>query len=732
MPDPGLAPFTTVFRADDARRVKRNRQAVSCTACQRRKSKCDRRQPCGACEKRGDGEACRFGGGGSASPGYGGVGGRRELQTRLGRLEEMVKGLADRKQQARRETERAGDAERGGGHDGMLVRARDRVMGDERGHEADYHGATSWAAVVDSIRDIQTLLSHEDAPDAAEEHESAGPEPDEPDMLMLGPVVPMTATDMLGSLPPRAEADRLVRMYFNAKFVAAPFLHTHHFRRRYEAFWEAPAAAPLLWVSIMFSVLAAGAAVARIKDPAPTGTEAAGPGTYEYAARAAQCLVAGRYLRAEAYSVEAMLMHAHCRSVQRRDSDATLWSMYALAVRLAQRRGYHRDAATTGLRISPFEAEMRRRAWFAAQSSDLLFSFQHGMPSMIDDAACDAGHPANLADDDFDEHTGPLPPPRPPTEPMPALAYACKSRLCRILRRVMHHALSPSPVPYARTRALHAALEAWHDAVPPCLRVRPIRATAFTDANHTVMHRLVLELMYLKTLCVLHRPYLTLAGGGTEERRQYRASRQLCRSAAGRLLELHVEFDAELRPGGRLYEDRYMATSLTYDHFLLAAMVLCLDLSESTDLGCAPYSIRNSASAAFPTLTPPSSLDDRASRVRLLHAIHDIWSARSASSLDAAHAARVLRAILAKVATPPGDTPSSGPAVPAPVESSGGAPLPRGLTSGGRFAVDAGGAYPVGFDVLPLERLFAGGESVDWVSLLDTGGLCGLVADGGG
>ncbi|PNY23850.1 transcriptional regulatory protein [Tolypocladium capitatum] len=742
MPDPGLAPFTTVFRAADPHRVKRNRQAVSCTACQRRKSKCDRRHPCGACEKRGDGEACQFSGGGEAcqllSSSGGGGGGHKEVQMRLRRLEEMVKGLVDRNQPVRRETERAKDVEMGGSDDGVPATDQDAAVGDEHEPEADYHGATSWTAVVDSIHDIQTLLSREDAPDAAEHRQPGGEE--EPDVV-LGDVAPITLPDIVGSLPPRAEADRLVSMYFNAKFIAVPFLHTHHFRRRYEAFWEAPAAAPLLWVSIMFSVLAGGATIARIKDPAPAAAASTGgivdavdPRTYN--TRAAQCLVAGKYLRAKAYSVEAMLMYAHCRHIQNHDADSTLWSMYGLAVRLAQRRGYHRDAAKIGLCISPFEAEMRRRTWFMVQSSDLLFSFQHGMPSMIDEDACDADHPTILTDEDFDEDTAPLPPPRPPTDPIPILAYSSKSRLCRILRRVARHALSTSPVSYAQTQALHAALEAWHDAIPACLRVRPIRSTAFTDANYTIMHRLVLELMYLTTLCVLHRPYLTLVGGGggddDDELRQYRQSRQLCRDAAGRLLGLHIEFDKEIRPGGRMYEDRYMVSSLTYHHFLLAAMVLCLDLSESTDLRLALPQCTSCIFTVLLMLTPPSSLDNRATSARLLHTIYDILSVRSASSLDAAHASRILRAILIKVETPPSNTPSPSSAAAAVVPHDKGSrasstaalpsrdrvPLAQGLPEGGGFALDAADAYPVNFDeVLPPESFFAGGDSVDWHSL---------------
>ncbi|KAM4065415.1 fungal specific transcription factor [Hirsutella rhossiliensis] len=669
MPEPGLAPFTGVFRANDDHRVKRSRPSASCTACQRRKSRCDRRQPCGACEKRGGDSSCQFGGNA----------GRKEVQMRLSRLEEMVQGLADARRRQQK-TSPDNDAEARG----VPAVGGQELHGDGIGD--DYHGVTSWTALVDSIRDIQTLLSTVGEEPDTSEPKPAGEEPD----LVFGDVNPVTVADAVASLPARQEADRLVSLYFNAKFIAVPFLHAHHFRRCYESFWADPSSAGFLWTSILFSVLSAGVMVARVRDPA----QATPPSVTEprvYLVRAAQCLVAGQYLRARPWSVEAVLLYAHCRNVQGPDADSALWPVYGLAVRLAQRRGYHRDAGRIGLAVSPFEAEMRRRTWFTVQSTDLLLSLQHGLPSLVDQDVCDAGHPTNLTDDDFDEPTSPLPPPRAPTDPTPILACTVKSRLCRILRRVARLALSPSPVPYVQTQALHSALEQWHADLPACLRVRPIRTTAFTDPSYTVMHRLMLEVMYLKTLCVLHRPYLTTVNiaAAPDADPRHRASGQVCRDAARRLLELHVEVDAETRPGRRMYEDRYMMTSMTYDHFLLAAMVLCLDLSESTDYSC----------------------EDRASRIRLLRTIHDLWYARRAASLDARHASRVLRAILARVDPAPA-IPSSPSAAPPPQ------PQPQPPSRPGPVDDAGGGDCAVGLGEMPsLESFLGGSVGVDWLSV---------------
>lgn len=449
--------------------------------------------------------------------------------------------------------------------------------------ETSYHGATSWTALVEGIRDIQDMLA--DAGDAGE-GASPGPEPEPEPELLLGAVPPITLNDVVDSLPPRQDADRLILAYFKAKFVAAIFIHTHQFKRRYDAFWADPSSAGFLWISILFSILSIGTMVANTRESSSSNassssssSSSSAPDSHFYMAKSAQCLLAGRYLDGtKRLSVEALLMHAHSRNVQKLDSDSSLWSLYGLAARLAQKQGYHQGTRTTTM--TPFEAEMRRRTWFLIQSADLLFSFQNGMPPIIADDSCDVRHPTNLLDDDFDEDCAALPPPRPSTDPHPILACIVKSQLCAVMRRVVRHVLAVSPSSYAETLALNGQLDESHASVPACLRIRTIRDTAFTDPNYTIMHRLMLELMYLKSLCILNRPYLT----SHKHDPTYSASRQICRESALKILQIQAELDVETAPGGRMYEDRFMVSNLTLHHFLLAAMIICLDLSESTDI----------------------------------------------------------------------------------------------------------------------------------------------------
>lgn len=70
---------------------------------------------------------------------------------------------------------------------------------------------------------------------------------------------------------------------------------------------------------------------------------------------AARYLVSGQYTQAKIYSVEAILAQTHSRNILRKDSDPILWYLYELAVRLAQRLGYHRNPQSAKLNVTPFD-----------------------------------------------------------------------------------------------------------------------------------------------------------------------------------------------------------------------------------------------------------------------------------------------------------------------------------------------------------------------------------------
>lgn len=231
------------------------------------------------------------------------------------------------------------------------------------------------------------------------------------------------------------------------------------------------------------------------------------PGKPPFFIRAGQALVAGRYDKARQYSVEALLLYAFCSFRRKEDRDTETWMLMGLATRLAMRMGYHRDPRHLA-NISPFEGEIRRRTFMIVETFDLLLSFQAGLPPIIHEDEYDADPPGNFFDTGFDEECKALPPSRPVTDPTPMLYYCYKSRLAKMLRSVIRHALALKPTSYGRTMKLDREIHEMHTDIPPSLRMRTL-ASQFMDPPHVIINRLNIGQMYLRCLIVLHRKYLS-------------------------------------------------------------------------------------------------------------------------------------------------------------------------------------------------------------------------------
>lgn len=661
---------------------------------------------------RSEGAACQY----SSSPRRGTSANKHELQLKLNRLENLVRELAEK------------HSTDDGAKSGLRESNEDEPTTSEArlsaGEENVYRGATAWTSLVEGIQDVNNIVAAEDEDGTPDELEIA-----ESDTI-LGGGVRLTVGDIVDRLPSRTECDRLVSAYFNARFIAVPFIHIHHFKRRYDSFWDDPPFTNFLWISILLSILSCGAMVLRSKSTDASLACISVECSKELLDLSSRCLIAGKYLKAKPFSVEALLMHTHARNVQKQDADSTVWALYGLTVRLGQRQGYHRDTAKLASTYTPFEQEMRRRVWFMIQATELLYSFQNGMHSVVNQDCCDVDHPTNLTDDDFDESTAVLPEPRAPNDPNPILVYVFKSRLCRIMRRILHHCVSTSPTPYTEILNRNHDLEEWHASLPLCLRIRPIHETSFTDQNHTIMHRLMLELLYLKSLCILHRPYLTIE----DQDEMYSISRKICRESALRILEIQIELDREIQAGGRMYDERYTLSNLTSHHFLLGAMALCLDLSKSEAIR---YVVGDAAMDS--KINAFYSTEDRRKNIRMLRTVHEIWVSRSSFSADAMQASQILRLILLKAnsfdeasadeSIASDDPGSSGQWQGSnhPTNSSNDSPLAFGIPSvaSGTSPENTITGYGTGLsDTQSFDDLFSDTHLLDWVRTQRVMGKC--------
>jgi hypothetical protein len=581
--------YISVFRAhgntEDRRKVtKRTRQTLSCVACRSKKLKCDRNHPCGNCQKRDESSKCTY------STGVASSGRKRdaeqsksEVQTRLQKLEQMVSSLMQSGNNAK-ETISLSGSESGSDIYGDVGRLSVQESPNASTSSTDtsnasnhtyqgYAGATNWVAILEDIHHIQGYL--EDNDNTVMEDTSAVPITTTVDVI-FGPRETLTINEVMSALPPRHIVNQLLSTYFASATTGLRFIHYKKFHRECAEFWSNPSQTSFLWLSILFSLLALGTQTItleyKIDNPTAKDIDAA-----FLIDRAGDCIVAGEYFKLKTYAVEALVSYAYCKFLQNRDADPGVWSTFGVATRLAQRMGYHRDPRHLSINLSPFESEMRRRTWLYVECFDLLQSFQVGLPPVSRAEQTDSETPGNYLETDLDEDMTSLPVPRPYSESTPILWYCYKYRLVKVLHRVSHASLAIERPPYEETMKIHQDLVAIYKQMPPSIKLTKDGSTTFLDNPETILQRLIVEASFQKSLCIIHRRYLSFE----KENPKYDQSRKICREAALRVLDLQIELWKDTRVNGRLHGQGWVRSSLMLHDFLIAAMVICVDLLET-------------------------------------------------------------------------------------------------------------------------------------------------------
>ena len=418
--------------------------------------------------------------------------------------------------------------------------------------------------MLDDIDELRAALDDFDNMNGAEQESER--ENDNATSMLLGAKQFLSFEQVLSQfLPPKEEVDRIVSAYFRSRTIAAPFFHTGHFRRSYQLFWNNPSATSPLWVSVLFSILNI---ITR------TATALSSPVTEEvkvipqFDMAAAHCLMIGEYYRPQKLAFEALLLHLHSICITSADLGPDVAILFGTLARLAIVMGYHKDPDGSRQSISVFEVEMRRRAWSLFMQLDVLISFQLGLPTNVQSSSWDTKAPTNLLDSEFDEDTIELPPSRPETDPTELLFYIAKHRLMAIFEKVIQHTLATTERPNGELEAIDREIRETVSNLPALFQPRSMEES-IVDTPSIVVARLCVNSIYKKSLCVLHRKYVT---HGRKE------SLQICQSSAADLVEHFFDIYLEFEPGGQLETERWFMNSMTWHDFLLGCMALCLTL----------------------------------------------------------------------------------------------------------------------------------------------------------
>lgn len=493
---------------------------------------------------------------------------------------------------------------------------------DQVNKAAKYVGSTHWSAILENIQELKSAMVDEASrapePDEAEEEQS----PDHEVLFGSKRAIPLPQV-LAQYLPQRLTIDRLLATYFNAKYMVIPYIHTYQFQRQYESFWQDPTSTSPQWVSILFSICCLATQLTQAVGGDSPDQEKQSADTSAFLTASAQCLILAGYTRPKPHLVEALALYAQCQYNTTLDPSGEVAILFAILIRLAYRMAYHRDADNF-THFSVFEGEMRRRVWTMCRQFDLMVSFQLGLPNNIPLDSWDTKPPRNLLDTDFDETTAVLPPSRPENEATQILYFIVKSRLMTNFGRICNHALSFKNSSQAEILELDNHVRATYLQVPQILRIKPM-SQSFSDPPYLLMVRLNCEFLYRKSLLVLHRKYMTQG---------FEHSTKACLEAAMAIIDCFADMNKEFRPGGALYNDRWMLGSFTMNDFLLAAMVLCLALSQ--------WRKRN----------PKSHIDDdrlASHQVETVRVCYNICQERAPTSIESRKVGEALRAMLVQV-----------------------------------------------------------------------------------
>ena len=456
-------------------------------------------------------------------------------------------------------------------------------------------------------------------------------------MFFFGGGKPPEYSELLAQMPKRTVADKLITRYFNAYDPAVHILHPPSWYRECEKFWTNPEAAAPAWIGQMYAVFCLAMVSYHTMEDEPSEFRGKTRDmASHYRTLAGQCLALADFTKPVTHMIETMVLYLHCEYSRARDTEIAVWIIAGMIVRLAMRMGYHRDPKYYS-NITPFQGELRRRVWTFIRQSDLLFSFQVGLPSMIREGDCDTELPRNLFDDEFDESTQVLPPSRPPSEPTPVSYMRAKATMSFAFGKMVERLHMTTNYTYDEIMDLDQNLRTVLADLPPHLRMRGINEST-DDVAPLIMQRLNLAMLYHKGQCVLHRKFLQKAREST----RYAHSRRTCIDSSMDLLRIQETLHFESRPHQRLYGMKIFISSLTATDFLLAAMIVALDLCYSTE--------------AESNGTGTGDLymwgaERRSDMIRALEVAQSIWKETMDQSMEAYKAFTILNIMLNKMRT---------------------------------------------------------------------------------
>ncbi|KUJ11858.1 uncharacterized protein LY89DRAFT_214223 [Mollisia scopiformis] len=573
---------------------RKQRIPLSCEPCRSRKLKCDRKQPCQNCSVRDNPKGCLFlgpEGGPATSLKPMQVEG---MQSRIDRLEQLVTTLVA---QGHDPNGSIGSSDNSGNseasipeYDSSAFRAPSAperhtppyeeiehgggVMKVD-GNASMYKGATHWYDVLQELNEIKSFWSQ------VQENPTLGLEPSYSDAidgpsLFFGVGQPTTLPELLSSLPSRPAVEKLLTRFFDNEEGPAPTFHILHkptFMRQYREHLAAPDKTPIMWLGLFFAVLSQIMLSYNLSGDEPPEYEGISASLSQlYRVKAAQSLAMGDISTCKPYTVETLIYSIMCEWGRNGQGDARVWLMVGILVRVALQMGYHRDPSQYP-EITVFQGEMRRRVWCFVHRTDSLTAFLCGQTCSIRELSHDTRQPANLYDWELSEDMTELPPSRPIIEPTPVSYLIVKGNILLVLGKVVNLLNDLGHYPYDRILELDTELERTFQDTPAYWKLQDFNDVD-NESPSLVNRRIQLDFLYNQGMCVLHRKFF--AQGRLDAR--FERSYTRCRDSAIALLAQQHFLFTQAQVKGSLIARHWYRVSYTSHSFILATMILVLDI----------------------------------------------------------------------------------------------------------------------------------------------------------
>ncbi|THV45841.1 hypothetical protein BGAL_0445g00040 [Botrytis galanthina] len=551
-------------------KLTRRRIPLSCQACRVRKLKCNREKPCQNCVVRGDIAitTCSYAEKNDARlPGSTLQPEQEDMRARIDRLENSILSVISKEKKNNFHPLSPSLGENDDDHVGQAGGQKSSV--DTR--------STHWDSILNDLGAMKDAWID----DHDQFETSLPPATTSYRPSLLGSLTePPDRATILASLPSRKEADKLIERFFESynPFIPACYLfHKTTYMKQIKSFWEEPQKARIVWIGLYFSTMClALQSYARNNDIPPEYQDTLATVIDLYRIRTAQCLIIADITRPVYLMIETMLCYAFIEYAYERDGDMGTWLLSGNIMRLALQQGYHRDPDQhSGLSV--YESEMRRRVWLIVTQHELLFSVQIGLPKSIKFAECDTKEPRNLHAEELSEDMTILPSSRLDTESTHNCYQRVQSRIMRAYGYVIEFLHIVEPQPYTEVIRLDEMLKKHHDHIPSHLQLGTLSQMAH-ETPSTIAEKFFLQKFYYKATLLLHRKYWnTTLPGNPDEFRWF--SRRMCVLSSMALLNIQVSMHEASQPGGILKDLKWWHFSMTNHDFLLAAMIMCLDLN---------------------------------------------------------------------------------------------------------------------------------------------------------